>query len=209
MLQVSDRTQGVSNHKLRQQGAVPVVYFHKHEPSVSLEVKLSDLEKVLKSHESVLELSNGKMAVVKEVQRDPVSQKLLHVSFQGVVKGEKFTQAVKVILTHDEKCPWKNDGLQLRQTLDSVTVETTPSKLPDNFTVDVSNLTEGEHLKVKDIQVPEGVEVLDDPEQEVAAVAHVKVAAEPEEETTSEGGEEQDVTEEAEVASEEESTSKE
>ena len=201
MLQVAERTQVVSNHQLRLKGVIPAVYFHKHEPSVSIEVKLGDLQKALKSHESVLELSNGKMAIVKEVQTDPVSQKVLHVSFQGVVKGQKFTQPVKVVLTHEDKCGWKSAGLQLRQALDEVTVETTPSKLPEQITADVSSLEEGQHLKVKDLVVPEGVEVLTDPEQEVANVAHVKVSAEPtEEESSVEGGESQDVTAEAQAA---------
>ena len=184
MLKIEPRDLSKSTHKLRKEGIIPAVYFIKNEESESIQFKHSDYLKTLQEGDSVIKLSNDKLAIVKEVQTEPVSGKLLHVSLQGVVKGEKFTQDVKLVLTHDEKCDWAKEGMQLRQVVDSLTVETTPSNLPEVISVDVSGLTADNNLKLKDVKAPEGVEFLGDEEMDLASVAFAKVEVEEEETET-------------------------
>jgi large subunit ribosomal protein L25 len=176
-LEVSER-KDESTKKLRRDGVIPCVYYHKGEESVKLSVKVDDLKRVLGSKEPVVTFSNGKQSVVKEVQRDPVSRALFHVSFEGVVAGETLHQEVDVVLKSDEKCGWKTEKLTLVQVLKKVTVETTPDKLPDSITVDVSGLTLHNGVKVADLKVVEGVKVTNDPTQEVAHVVVPKAVVE-------------------------------
>jgi len=183
-----------SNHKLRKSGIVPAVYYYKEEDSSPLKVNNVDMLKVLNSHEPVIELSNGKLAVVKEVQRDPVSHKLLHVSFEGVVKGQKFVSEVNLEVVHDEKTPWKNNGYVVRQLVHSLDVECTPDNLPEKLVLDVSKCSEEDVLTLKDLVLPEGVSVKEDLETNLVVFAHEK-QLEVEEEVTEETNSEEKVQE--------------
>lgn len=163
-----------SNYQLRKSGVIPAVYYYKDEDSSPLKVSNVDMLKALKSHEPVIELSNGKLAVVKEVQRDPVSHKLLHVSFEGVVKGQKFVSEVNLEVVHEEKAPWKNNGYVVRQLVQTLEVECTPSNLPEKLTLDVSQCSEDDVLTVRDLVLPEGVSVKEDSEMNLVVFSHEK-----------------------------------
>lgn len=175
-----------SNYKLRKSGIVPAVYYFKEEDSSPLKINNVDILKILKSHEPVVELSNGKLAVVKEVQRDPISHKLLHVSFEGVVKGQKFVSEVNLEVVHDEKTPWKNNGYVVRQLVQSLKVECTPSVLPEKIVLDVSKFSEYDVLTLKDLVLPEGVSVKEDLDTNLVVFAHEKPLEVEEKEVTEE-----------------------
>lgn len=186
-LKVESRQVGAqSNNSLRKTGFLPAVYFHKGEDSVALKVSVQELAKALASHEAVIKLSNHKMAVVKEVQRDPVSNKIIHVSLQGVVAGEKFHKTVPVVCTHEEGCSWEKLGMSLTQSLKEIEIETTPENVPEAIRIDVSDLQKGQVLRVKDIEVPKGVRIVDEEETQIAHVhfPHVEAEEEPEATTT-------------------------
>lgn len=168
MLKVENRKKNESCHKLRKNGDIPAVYYHGGEESLNLKFKLNDYIKALKESGSLLELSNGKRAIVKEVQKDPVSAKVLHISLQGVKKGETFVKSVKIKLEHDENCPWVKEGLVLRQIIEDVQVETTPDKLPEVIILDVSNMEKDNNLHLKDLILPEGVNLVDDETKDLA-----------------------------------------
>jgi large subunit ribosomal protein L25 len=175
MLEVSPKNQSVSNVALRKSGLIPAVYFHKNEPSVSLMVKLSDFLKLSHSHNPVITLSNGKMAVLKEVQIDPVSSKVLHLSLQGVVSGEKFHKDIPLVFVNAEDSKWQKEGMVLHHPLTILTIETTPENLPEHIEVDVSVLTKDTFLRVKDLKLPAGIKVLGDQDVEVAGVSFPSV----------------------------------
>lgn len=188
-LNVTSRKAGSeSNSSLRRKGIIPAVYFHKGDQSESLSISAKDLSRALSSHEPVIQLSNKKMAIVKEIQVDPISGKVLHVSMQGVIAGESFQKEVPVVCTHDENAAWVKQGMVLSTSLKTVTIETTPENVPESIEVDVSHLEKGDVLRVKDLKLPTGVKVIDDEEEQVAHVMYPHV----EEESTTEA-----VTEEA------------
>lgn len=170
-LPVEPRTKTVSNHALRKKGLVPAVYFHKGEASENLTVSMKDLTKALLSHDPVLQLSNSKMAVIQDIQKDPVSLKVLHVSLHGVVAGETFEKSVPVVLTHSEGCNWQKQGMHIVQQMKEVVVKTTPENVPEKIVVDVSNLEKGQTLSVKDLTMPANVTCVEDEDTIVATLA--------------------------------------
>lgn len=183
-----ENRENTSNNKLRKNGIIPAVYYHKGEESVSLQLLKKDLSKVMQAHERIVELSNGKMAIIKEVQKDPVSNKILHVSFEGVVKGEKFTAEVPLEVVFEGKPSWQQDGYVLRQLVNSIEVETTPSNLPEKLTMDVSDYSKEDTLTLKDLKLPKGVEVTVE-ELDLVTFSPEKVQEEVEEETVEESTE--------------------
>jgi large subunit ribosomal protein L25 len=138
--------------------------------------------------------------MVRAVQRDPVSDKLLHVDFYQVSLREKMRAEVPLVLVGEAPAVSAYGGILL-QSLDTVTVEALPADIPPHIEVDVSLLTELEAaLFLKDLAIDPKIQVLADPELVVAKVAAPRLVAEVEEEMAAE---EEVAAEEAAAAEEE------
>lgn len=141
--------------------------------------------------------------MVRAVQRDAVSDKLLHVDFYQVSLREKMRAEVPVVLVGEAPAVSTYHGILL-QSLDTVMVEALPADIPPNIEVDVSSLTELEAaLFLKDLAIDPKVQVLTDTELVVAKVAAPRLAVEVEEELAAEE-EAEEMAEEEEAAAEEE-----
>jgi large subunit ribosomal protein L25 len=171
------KTEG--NKALRRRGMIPAVYFHHHEDSVSLMLSEKEYHKMVSAHDSVVKLSNGKSAVVKTVDLEPVSGKVLHVNFQGVVKGEVVSKKVPVHLNHSEKPNWMKNDLRLVQVVNEVEVEATAENLPESLEVNVDDMTADQVVTVGDVLATvKKVTSKVDSSTEVAHLAKQKVQVE-------------------------------
>jgi len=184
---------------LRNKGLVPANVYKSGKAATNLVVANKDLEGVLhtKAGENVLitlklsgapgAASKDRTVLIKEIQRHPVRDNILHVDFNEISLTE--TLEVKVpIVAHGEPAGVKIDGGLLEHVLRELSVECLPTDIPAKIEVEVSALKIGEHIMVKDIKVPAGVKVLNDPELIVLIVKAPKVEA-PKEEAAA-GGEE-------------------
>ena len=175
--------------KLRPAGYVPcVVYGPEYPESVPAKVKLSDIAKVAASghwetRTMLLTLPGGKeeMAIMREVQKDILNGKILHVDFMQLVKGHKLTVNVPVELVGRDVCAGVKLGGVIDHLLREISMEVLPGQIPDSVAVDVSSMKLGAQVHVKDIAVPEGASVLSDPDEVVVAVIIPRGVAEGEE----------------------------
>lgn len=110
------------------------------------------------------------MGLVNEVERDNITQRLHHVTFHIVKKGEKVQTEIPIKFTGD--APATREGLILVTILDHVEVEAVPSKLPEFFEISLESLTdESSVLHVSDLQVDEkDVEIMTDGELLLAKI---------------------------------------
>lgn len=161
---------------LRSRGEVPaVIYGHGREPQ-ALSLNARDLDKLLghiQAESTVIEVTVGgatSKTLIREIQRHPIRRQILHVDFQALVAGEKVTVSIPIVL-HGIPEGVRLGGGVLDQTLREIEIEVDPSNIPDHIEFDVTNLVIGDSVHVSDLKVPEGVEVLDDPETSVAVVA--------------------------------------
>src|SRR5213079_859958 len=161
---------------LRSRGQVPaVIYGHGRDP-LPLSLNARDLDKMLgniQAERTVIEvIVDGQTAktLIREIQRHPIKRQILHVDFQALVAGEKVVVSIPIVLVGTAKGV-KLEGGVLDHTLRELEIEVDPSNIPDHVELDVTNMVIGDSLHVSDIKVPEGVEVLDDPETSVAVVA--------------------------------------
>jgi large subunit ribosomal protein L25 len=159
---------------LRREGQVPgVVYGHAREPQ-SLALNARDLERLLarvNAESTVIELSvDGRTArtLIREIQRHPYKRDILHVDFQELVAGEKVTVHVPLVL-HGTAEGVRAGGI-MDQVMRELEIEVDPSNIPERFDVDVSALTIGHSLHVRDVPRPEGVTVLDDEDATICVV---------------------------------------
>jgi len=161
--------------KLRAAGRVPgVVYGHGREPQ-SLSLNARELEKLLGSiaaGSTVVELSLGNATtntLIREVQRHPFKKQILHVDFMELVAGEKVIVDIPLVFVGTPEGVRTGGGL-LEQILHSIEVNVDPSSIPNHIDVDVSQMIMGHSLHVRDLNLPEGVEVLTDEDATVCAV---------------------------------------
>jgi large subunit ribosomal protein L25 len=189
--------------------------------ALSLKLSSRDFEEVLhtKAGENViitLKISGGekvkdKTVIVKEIQRDPIKSGLLHVDFNEI----SLTETIRVnvpLASRGDPAGVKKEGGTLEHVMWELQVECLPADIPEKIEVDVALLNIGDAVYVKNIQPPEGVKILNDPELiamiakppkvEVPAPETAEEAAEPElirkkkEEEVPEGGEEKPKAEE-------------
>lgn len=119
-------------------------------------------------------------SILKEFQRDPLRGRLIHVDLQEVRLDQPIHAQVTVELV-GEPSGVKEGGV-LSQITRQVTVEALPMEVPDRLELDISGLGIGDSLRVADLRAPEGVTLLDDPDETVlAAVTMPTVVVEPEE----------------------------
>ena len=161
--------------KLRQNGQVPaVIYGHGREPQ-SLSIVARDLDKLLTqvpAESTVFELAiDGKTArtLIREIQRHPFKKQILHVDFMELVAGEKVIVDIPLVFVGTPEGVRTGGGL-LEQILHSIEVNVDPSSIPNHIDVDVSQLIMGHSVHVRDLNLPEGVEVLTDVDATVCAV---------------------------------------
>jgi large subunit ribosomal protein L25 len=161
---------------LRSQGQVPaVIYGHGRDPQ-ALALNARDLDKMLshiQAESTVIEVTVGGQTaktLIREIQRHPIKRQILHVDFQALVAGEKVTVSIPIVLQGIPEGVRLEGGV-LDQTLREIEIEVDPSNIPDHVEYDVTNMVIGDSVHISDLKVPEGVEVIDDPETSVAVLA--------------------------------------
>jgi large subunit ribosomal protein L25 len=175
-------------NKIKQQGLVPAVVYGGKDKPIALSVSAREIRNILAHATSEhflvdLEIDDGgattnRLALVQEVQHDPLRGDVLHVDFHAVKADEKLHAEIPVETT-GEPNGVKNFGGILELSMHAIEVECLPKDLPDIITIDVSALNVGEGIHVKDLNLPEGVTTRLDPDLTVVRVAAPTVEVEP------------------------------
>jgi len=117
-----------------------------------------------------------RVCILKDIQYNYLGDTPIHVDLYEVTFGVELDVEVPVKLV-GKPIGLEKGGL-LEQHLHTLTIRTVPRKIPEEIEVDVSNLDIGDVLHVKDIKLPEGIKVMDDPEEVVAVVTEPEVEEE-------------------------------
>jgi large subunit ribosomal protein L25 len=107
---------------------------------------------------------------VVDVQRNPVSGRLVHVDLAPVNMRERIVVTVPLTVAGADDSPGVTEGGVLDQVAYEVEVESLPGDIPQGLTLDVSGLQIGDNLTLADVGLPEGVELISDPEEVAATV---------------------------------------
>jgi large subunit ribosomal protein L25 len=163
------------------------VVYGGHDQPIPLQVNAREISNLLSHATSEhilvdLHIANGaetsnRLALIQEVQHDPIRRNVLHVDFHAVRADEKIHAQIPVE-AYGEPSGVKNFGGILEIALHSLDIECLPKDLPEIIRIDVSALNVGEAIHVKDIALPEGVHTRHDGELTVVRVAAPKVEVE-------------------------------
>jgi len=162
---------------LRRQGVTPAHLFGRGLESLALQCNTHDLSGVLNEagRTRLIELKVGKarkprMVVVRDVQRNTRTGDLLHVDLYQVRMEEEIKVSVPIMLV-GEAPALKSKGNMLVHELDALEIECLPDRIPASIEVELSPLEEAEQsILVKDIDLGEGITVLENPERVVARI---------------------------------------
>lgn len=163
-------------NRLRKAGRIPgVVYGHKVAPA-AVTVASDDLMTALRHHARTLDLvldGKSETVLIQEVQHDHLGSAVLHVDFRRVSKDERIRTTVDIELRG--VAPGTNSGGVLDQPLHSVHVECPAVAIPESIRVKIDSLLIGMAIHVKELDLPPGVKILDDPDLVVVQVKQQQV----------------------------------
>ena len=162
---------------LRRQGRLPGVVYGHNVDAVTVVVDGREFIKAFQKvgRNQLLDLHLGdepvRKALIREVQRSPRHGDLLHVDFYQVNLTEKIESEVPIELEGEVELVSKGEA-DLQRGLHALKIECLPTDLPPVITVDISGLKEiDDEIRVKDVPVPPGCEILDEPDDLIVKVA--------------------------------------
>jgi large subunit ribosomal protein L25 len=154
--------------RLRGQQIVPAVLYGRGSEPQNLELSGKLIQQVLNTPSlqnmlvqlSILDPASPQQetVMVREIQRHPVSSKVLHVDFVKIAMDQVLETHVPVVITGT--APGVKEGGILEVVHRELLVRCLPTLIPENFTVDVSALMIGDGITVRDLALPEGIQVL-------------------------------------------------
>ena len=168
---------------LRREGITPANIYGRNLDSVPLQLHSADLVHALSEagRNAVLAVKvkgekKPRPAVIRNVQRHPVTDRIVHVDFLQVDVTRAITSDVQVVLVGESPLP--KTSTVISQTLSSIQVSGLPMDIPSSVEADISVLVEvDQSILVSDLQLPEGVEVLTDADQMVVRAAQGRISA--------------------------------
>ncbi|WP_207453744.1 50S ribosomal protein L25/general stress protein Ctc [Desertivibrio insolitus] len=163
--------------KIRAVNKIPaVLYGHGTDPR-HLTLPGHELMLLVRKSNQVLELDiagETELALVKDVQRDPVKQIIEHVDLVIVKRGEKVTVDIPVIVEGEPAA-----GTTINQDANTISVEAEATHIPENVTVSVEGLEAGAQITAAEVTLPAGSTLLTEPTTLVVGVVGEQVADEP------------------------------
>ncbi|MGQ9814418.1 MAG: 50S ribosomal protein L25 [Candidatus Roseilinea sp.] len=151
---------------LRRAGLVPGIVYGRHVDPVCIQINARELLSVLRTagRNRLITLNvdgTDKMVLTREVQRDPIRGAIKHVDFYQVSMTEKINADVAIEYV-GESADMKSGLGVLLQEMNTIAVRCLPTDLVERIIVDVSNLKVDDTIYVRDLPVPEGIEIIDD-----------------------------------------------
>jgi large subunit ribosomal protein L25 len=177
--------------RLRRSGRVPGVLYGGGGEPIGFDADARELRHALAGAGAVLDLSlDGKKAtpvVLKEAQRDPVRGDTVHVDLLRVNLDVAIHAVVPLELTGGDDSPGVKEGGVLEQITRELNVEALPTAIPESIVHAIGEMQIGETILLSALEIPEGVTLLDDPEETVVAtLSPPRLQTEAEEEIESE-----------------------
>ncbi len=161
----ADEGKGASR-RLRLAGKIPAIVYGGELKPVSIQLDHEPVWLASQNewfYSSILDLSLGgdiQKVLLRDIQRHPYKQLIMHLDFQRVNENEALRTAVPLHFVGEDKSPaGKSAEVVVTHELTEVTVECLPKDLPEHIEVDLSNLAVGDIVHLSDIKLPAGVEI--------------------------------------------------
>ena len=146
-----------SSKRLRLEGEIPAIYYDKEHHSIPLKISQKDVDQFMKGPMGPvrLTLDNNEvlLVVAKEVQRDHLGKKPIHMTFEGIKEGETFHIHLPIKLDYDENCGWMKENGVAELRVSKLHVEVLPKEMPEAIHININHLKIGDQLMVEDLKI--------------------------------------------------------
>ena len=168
------------SRQTRNEGRIPAVLYGKGTDTIAIDVDPGELKKALATdagRNTLLEIeidtgkkgkSESKLSLLKDMQLNYVTRKPLHLDFQTVDMKKKVV--VSVALEYVGRAQGVKEGGILEEIFREIEVECLPGDIPSRLEIDVTELVLGQGIHIKDIELPDGVTALSNPDDMAAMV---------------------------------------
>lgn len=181
ILQAEPRTETGKGpaHRLRASGRVPAVLYGAGVDATPIHVSALDLLHVFHAMGQASVLvdlklnGNEYLTIAREIQRDLIHNRFIHIDFMAVNRDEKITVSVELHEVGDSE--GVHAGGVIEHHLREVEIECLPANVPPRVEFDISKLKIGDAVRIGDLVPPEGVEFLTDPDTMILAVVEPAV----------------------------------
>lgn len=180
-VQKRERTGKGGSRESRRNGMIPGVVYGGGKDSVPIQLDRKTFVEMMKKSGSenpifLLKLSDSgqeRHAILRDLQRDPVSRLVIHLDFQRIEMNQKVHVTVPVELV-GTAVGVKTEGGLLEFITREVKIECLPGDIPNHIEVDISGLHVGQHIEAGALELPQGVALFDDPEKVIVTLGHVR-----------------------------------
>ena len=184
-----------SRNELRRNGRVPGIYYSKHGEPISIDVSeklIIPLVYTAETHLISLQIEGQQDydCVIKDIQFDPLTDKIIHFDLLGLTSGEKFQ--LEVPLQYTGSPVGVKEGGVLQTFLHKLEIECLPADIPQHIVISIQELKLGDAIHVSDLKY-ENITILNPEDTVIVAVTHPKVEKEPTAEGAEEGAKEPEV----------------
>lgn len=163
--------------KLERASMIPAILYSKNSQSRLLKLDYNEIQYAIDKYgEHIivnLQVDNEETpAIIKEVQRDPISYKIVHIDFQPVSLHEIIHAEVPVLIINGNRV--EKNGWVINKQLGQIEVQGEVESIPRNFTIDASKLKLGEILRVADLEISKELSILSDAEDIILSIKQFK-----------------------------------
>jgi large subunit ribosomal protein L25 len=161
-----------ATRRLRRTGRVPGILYGGDAEPMTFSVDARELRHALAAQGAVLEVSDGGSAtpvILKSAQHHPVRGETMHVDLIRVNLDVAIAAVVPLELTGADDAPGVKEGGVLEQITRELHIEALPTSIPESICHDVSSMQINDTVTLSQVPVPDGIVLLDDPEETVVA----------------------------------------
>ncbi|MDP2268722.1 MAG: 50S ribosomal protein L25 [Deltaproteobacteria bacterium] len=174
------------SRRLRKEGLIPAVFYGPGTEAILLDVNSAELMSLRKKEEKgfiklmIAGQDNKfeKLAVLKELQIEPLSRRMVHADFYEITMDHEFTFEIPIHFSGKPK--GVDEGGELHLLKRELKVSCLPGARPESVNADISSLQVGDSFKVRDLAPSDGVIVLDHEDTVIATVSAPKAIVKPE-----------------------------
>ena len=176
-----------ASRRLRRAGKVPAIVYGADKDPQSIQVSNAEMllhlqHEAFYSHILTIKLDgNSERVVLKDLHRHPFKPIIVHMDLLRVAENEAITMRIPLHFLNEGVCVGvKTEGGVISHLMSDVEIQCLPKDLPEYIAVDIGELHVGHTLHLSDLTLPEGVEIVDDPEQGVVSCHQPRVVVEEE-----------------------------
>lgn len=172
-LNVFPREKDITANQLRRQGYIPAIYYGENQIPKKITANKKEINAMIARiggnalYEIAME-NEVRQAVIKEIQKDPVTKEIIHVDFQEM--SDKKKAGLHVPLKYEGIKELELKGIILQRQVEAINVEGYVNSIPSYISVYVGNMKQGQSIFIGDLKIGDDIQVLE-PKEKLIAVA--------------------------------------